>query len=50
MKQDNKKKMTALFAENTRAIVDKANSLGIQKENIVQILPNNEGYVLLYYI
>ena len=49
MKQGNKK-MTALFAENTRAIVDKVNSLDIQKEDIVQILPNNEGFVLLYYI
>lgn len=49
MKQDNKK-MTALFAENSRAIVDKVNSLGIQKDDIVQILPNGEGFILLYYI
>ena len=49
MKQDNKK-MTAQFAENTRAIVDKVNALGIQKEDIVQVLPSNEGFVLLYYI
>ena len=49
MKQDNKK-MTALFAENSRAMVDKVNSLGIQKEDIVQVLPSNEGFVLLYYI
>lgn len=49
MEQDNKKKMAALFAGNSRAIVDKVNSLSIQKEDIVQILPSNEGFVLLYY-
>lgn len=49
MKQTNKK-MAAFFAENTRAIVDKVNTLGLQKEDIVQVLPNNEGFVLLYYI
>ena len=47
---EKKKKMIALFAENTRAIVEKANSLGLQKEDIVQVLPSNEGFVLLYYI
>lgn len=44
------KKMTAFYAATTRSIVDKVNTLGLQKEDIVQIVQGSEGYVLLYYI
>lgn len=41
--------MTA-FAENSiRAIVEKANELGIKRENIVSLLSERGQYVLVYY-
>ena len=50
MKQDNNRKMDALQAFSLRDLVNKVNSKGIQKEDIVQIASGENGFTLLYYI
>lgn len=41
--------MYAIYAPTIRGIVEQANELGIQKEDIVSILENEGQYVLTYY-
>ena len=48
MEQDNKK-MEAFHAGTLREVVEQVNARNIQKEDIVQVLPNNGGFILLYY-
>lgn len=45
----NTKKMEVLHINTLRGIPEVVNSRGIKREDIVQIIPNNEGFVLLYY-
>ena len=50
MGQDKKtRKMLALHSNTIRGIAEEANRLDIQKEDIVQVLPVSDGFVLLYY-
>lgn len=49
MDQDDSKKMMALHANTLRGITEGANSHNIRKEDIVQVLHNENGFVLLYY-
>ena len=54
MEQDNvkqvEKHLDVLHVVNMRDLVLRANSMGIQKNDIVQIVPATEGFFLLYYI
>ena len=43
------KKMDILYSSTLRGIVETANYNNIQKEDILQVLPSGEGFVLLYY-
>lgn len=43
------KRLAALHSDTIRGFVDRVNALGIQKEDIVQILRATDGFVLLYY-
>jgi hypothetical protein len=43
------KKMDILYSSTLRGIVETANYSNIQKEDILQVLPSGEGFVLLYY-
>ena len=48
--QDNlKKTLTVVQGYGLRKIVDTVNNLGIQKEDIVNILRSDDEYFLLYY-
>ena len=49
VKKEVKKTMDALYASSMRDLVQKANSIGIQKEDIVQIVPTDREFFLLYY-
>ena len=49
MAQDNSKKMAALHASNLRGIVESVNTYGIKKEDIVQVISGDNGFMLLYY-
>lgn len=49
MKQDNTKQWNALQSGSLRELVDQANSIGIQKEDFIQVLADDNGYFLLYY-
>ena len=49
MAQNDIKKMEAIHSTTLRGIMEAANSKGIQKEDIVQVLESGDGYVLLYY-
>lgn len=43
------KLMTAITAPNIRQLVDIANEVSISREDIISIIPSNEGYTLIYY-
>lgn len=47
--EKNSKKMEAIHCNTLRGLAETVNSKEIQKEDIVQILPSNDGFVLLYY-
>lgn len=49
--EENKEKkiMLAIVAKNMRDLVSKANKEGVQKEDIVSILPEGDQFVLTYY-
>lgn len=47
--EQGKKKMEAFHSSTLRDIVEQVNSREIQKEDIVQVLPSNGGFILLYY-
>lgn len=49
MEQDNKRMCASHFA-SIRNMVDSVNRMGIQKEDIVDIITNEEGLFLIYYI
>ena len=49
MKQYDNKELTCLLARSLRGLVDECNKKGIRREDILQILPNSEGFFLLYY-
>lgn len=49
MAQDNNKMFTAIQARSLRSLVDQANALGLTKDNVVQVVQNDEGFFLLYY-
>jgi hypothetical protein len=49
MEEESKKKMEAMYCHTLRGMTEQVNAKGIQKEDIVQVLPSNEGFVLLYY-
>lgn len=44
-----KKIMLAIAAKNMRDLVSKANKEGIQREDIVSILPEGDQFVLTFY-
>ena len=46
---DNGKLLHATKSRTVRELVEKANKLQIQREDIVAILQENGSYVLLYY-
>jgi hypothetical protein len=41
--------MDALYASSMRDLVQQANSRDIQKEDIVQVVPTEREFFLLYY-
>lgn len=43
------KNLTALHAETLSTLVAKANTLGIQKEDVVTVMKLDDLFVLLYY-
>lgn len=43
------KQLTAINSFTLRNLIDKVNELGIQKEDIVNIIKENETFLLLYY-
>lgn len=43
------KKLAAISNESIRNVLDKANELGIQKEDIVTIIKGNTDYVMVFY-
>jgi hypothetical protein len=47
--EKNSKKMEAVHCNTLRGLAETVNSRGIQKEDIVQVIPSNDGFVLLYY-
>jgi hypothetical protein len=52
MKQGNKKTpktMDVLYASSMRDLIQKVNSLGIQKDDIVQVVQTDREFFLLYY-
>ena len=49
VKKDVNKTMDALYASSMRDLVQQANSRGIQKEDIVQVVPTEREFFLLYY-
>jgi hypothetical protein len=52
MKQENKKEqktLDVLYASSMRDLVQQANSRGIQKEDIVQVVPTEREFFLIYY-
>ena len=49
MAQREKKVMDAIQAMSLRNLVSQINALGLQKEDILQVLSNEEGFFLLYY-
>ena len=44
-----KKIFDVILASSLRGIVDQANASGLTKEDIVQIIPTEGGFFLLYY-
>lgn len=47
---EQKKKLKVLQAFSLRDLVDGTNNIGLQKDDIVTILPNEEnGFYLLYF-
>jgi hypothetical protein len=44
-----KRILDSLFGETVREVINKANSIGLQKEDIVQIFEVNSQVYLLYY-
>lgn len=44
-----KQELTALNCMSLRSLIDKVNALGIQKNQIVDIVYRNETFSLLYY-
>lgn len=42
-------RLTALSAPTLRDLIIKANDKGIKKEDIVNVLKENEAFILLYY-
>jgi hypothetical protein len=49
MKQSNNKKMEAILSNTVSGILEQVNEKGIQKEDIVQTVPTDNGFILLYY-
>jgi hypothetical protein len=49
MSKNKDTKMEIFYSSTVRGIVDGVNERGIQKEDIVQVVPNHEGFLLLYY-
>lgn len=49
--EENKEKkiMLAIAAKNMRDLVSQANKEGVQREDIVSILPEGDQFVLTYY-
>lgn len=43
------KVMQSLFTNSLRNLVDQVNAYGIQKEDIVHLHSDEEGFILLYY-
>ena len=44
-----KKRMYAFHASSVRQLTDSINEMGLQKEDIVQIISSDDGFFLLYY-
>lgn len=49
MTKDDKKTLHAEQAQSFRGLVDKCNALGLQKEDILQVVPSTDGFFLLYF-
>ena len=49
MEQKDKKVMDALYSHTLIGIVDAVNAKGIQKDDIVQVIKTNDGFILLFY-
>ncbi len=43
------KNMVAIYDFNLRNLIKNANELGIQKDDIVSLVKDNDSYVLIYY-
>lgn len=46
---EKEEKMTALYGNNIREIVYKANDRGIKKEDIVSLMKEDGQFILVYY-
>lgn len=49
MGEEKVKLMYAIYAPTIRGIVEQANEIGIQRDDIVSLLENEGQYVLTYY-
>ena len=49
MPEENKSQLACLQASSMRDLVNKVNSLGIKKDDIVQLVPHDDALFLLYY-
>ena len=50
MEKKKLKKMEILHSNTLRGITDAVNERQIQNEDIVQVIPADDGFILLYYI
>ena len=49
MNKDSKKIFNVIQSSSLRGIVEQANANGITKEDVVQVIPGEGGFFLLYY-
>lgn len=49
VRKDKTKLMYAIYAPTIRGIVEQANEIGVQREDIVSLLEKEGEYVLTYY-
>lgn len=46
---NDKKQLDTIHTGSLRELVSQVNSLGIQKDDIAQVISNDDGFFLLYY-
>lgn len=46
---ETKKKMSAMFSNTIRHIIDSSNELGLQSEDIVSVTKEGGQYIMIYF-